>query len=253
MSVTLFYGDCLAVMRSIRPGSIDLVLADPPYGITNCKWDSVIPLARMWSLLSRVTTDKHSSILFATQPFASTLVLSNATHFKYDLVWEKNRPSNIFQLRCAVGRTHEGIHIFSSAGIAYNSTTLMTYNPQGIKVSSGIAHSRMKEGGVHGKHVTRPYKMHASHYPRSVLRFSNMQGKLHPTQKPLALVEWLVKTYTNEGDTVLDFCMGSGTTGVACVNTGRNFVGIEKDAEYFKIAKRRIDGTPTEFLTLEDD
>jgi site-specific DNA-methyltransferase (adenine-specific) len=235
-------GDCLELMKEIPSGSIDLILCDLPYGTTSCKWDHVIDPVRMWEQYRRICAG--AIVLTATQPFTSALVMSNLEMFKYCWVWEKSRPGDIFNAKNKPLKAHEDICVFSSGTTANGSDRKMLYLPQGVG-AGGVKTNNPdeKEYAFKGKrpshlanHVT-----HGSGYPRSVIQFANPnKGSVHPTQKPVALMEYLIKTYTRDGMTVLDNCMGSGTTGVACANTGRKFIGIEKDEAYFEIAKKRI-------------
>ena len=232
----LIHGDCLGIMDWIEDGKVDLVLTDPPYGTTACKWDTIIPLEPMWEQLKRITKKNGAIVLFSGQPFTSALVSSNYNDFKYEMIWQKTRCSNPYQAKIQPLRTHENICVFGSAKV---------YNPQ-KKDGKEYTISKLSGGRVAGdkktnnKNFTR--KTQSGRYPTTVATISNpsLEVGLHPTQKPVALMEYLIKTYTNEGETVLDFTMGSGTTGVACKNLNRNFIGIELDKEYFEIAKERI-------------
>lgn len=227
-------------------GSVDLVLTDPPYGTTACKWDSVIPFEPMWDGIKHAAKRNAAIVLFGSQPFTSALVMSNAGMFKYSLVWEKSRVSHFAQAPYRFLTTHEDVAVFSFGGTSKNSKSRMTYNPQGLsdchKTMKGKGHSDHRPS----KNKQSDYLQTKTGYPKSILRFKSDNAKDHPTQKPVALMEYLIRTYTNEGDTVLDFTMGSGTTGVACVNTGRKFIGIEMDAKYFEIAQRRIEAAKLE-------
>ncbi len=253
MSITLHHGDCLEVMATLPDKSVDAVICDPPYGRTACKWDSAIPFDPMWKQLKRIIKPRGAIVLFGSQPFTSALVMSNPRMFKYAVVWRKTRPFDIFNSKNKPIRIHEDIVVFSDGTIANKSPNRMTYNPQGlVKVDRAWKRPR-QYNSAHG--YDRPSDkldriLEFTNYPNTVIEFSNPNnGTVHPTQKPVALMEYLVKTYTNAGETVLDFTMGSGTTGVACVNTGRAFIGIERDVEYFRIAQERIDAaTPLEQL-----
>jgi site-specific DNA-methyltransferase (adenine-specific) len=243
--ITLYRGDCLEEMQKIADGSVDLVLADPPYGTTACKWDSVIPFAPMWQQLKRVTKKNGAIVLFGSQPFTSALVMSNIKMFKYEWIWDKGIPGGMSYCKSQPMRQTEYILVFC------NGKT--TYNPQLVKRDKPIngggmtcSDSAMTNGYIALK-KTYKYKN-----PINLILFDKIRNNsIHPTQKPVALMEYLIRTYTNEGETVLDFTMGSGTTGVACVNTGRSFIGIELDAQYFKIAEERIAKAQTEFSTPE--
>ena len=234
--IQLIHGDCLEEMKNIESGSIDMVLTDPPYGTTACKWDSIIPLEPMWAQLKRVIKPNGAIVLTASQPFTTTLISSNMGMFKYCWVWDKDRSSGALNANRMPLKYHEDVCVFYSK--------LPLYNPQMTK-GKVMSKGGSKGGGVYGLTKEKRYKSD-TYYPRSIQTFKachNMTGKVHPTQKPVALMEYLIKTYTNENEIVLDFTMGSGTTGVACANLGRGFIGIEMDEKYFGIAKERIEGT----------
>ena len=237
----LHHGDCLDILPTLADNSVDAIIADPPYGTTACKWDSVIPFEPMWKELKRVIKLRGASVLFGSQPFTSALVMSNPAMFKYSWVWEKDRGSNFAAVKWQPMKEHEDLLVFGNRAA--------TYNPIRIPRSeSGKARAQYvipicnngKRQAYNGFQDTKEqWRTPDDRCPRSIIRFNRDRG-LHPTQKPVALMEYLVKTYTNAGDAVLDFTAGSGTTGVACVNTGRDFIGIEKDANYFAIAEKRI-------------
>jgi len=228
-------------MKKIPDGSVDMVLTDPPYGTTACKWDTVIPLEPMWEQLKRVIKPRGACVFTSAQPFTSILVSSNLSLFKYQLIWKKSRVSHFAQAPYRFLTEHEDICVFSVAGTSKNAKLRMTYNPQGTKfchkVCKGKAHSDHRPSSVQQK----DYLQTVTGYPKSIIEIPSDLGRDHPTQKPVALMEYLIKTYTNENETVLDFTMGSGTTGVACKNLNRNFIGIELDETYFEIAKARIE------------
>lgn len=237
--INLMLGDCLERMKEIPDGSVDLVLTDPPYGTTACKWDAVIPFEPMWSEVWRVAKALAPVVMTSSQPFTSTLVGSMIKAFKYSLVWHKTEPTGFLNAKRMPLRAHEDINVF----YRYSGT----YNPQMThghprKVARNVDRST-KVSECYGDQSGVTSYDSTSRYPRSVLTFATDKrtSNLHPTQKPVALMEYLIRTYTNEGETVLDFTMGSGTTGVACVNTGRNFIGIERDPGYFEIASKRIE------------
>jgi len=228
------HGDCLELMQRLKDASIDMVLADPPYGTTACKWDSVIPLEPMWDELKRVIKANGAIVMMASQPFTTTLISSNMKMFKYCWVWEKSKPSNFLNCKKQPMRKVEDVAVFYAKQVIYR--------PQGLIV--GKQNSNSGTENTYGKvKSTWAQDITYTNYPHNILRFANIVGRqaIHPTQKPVVLMEYLIKTYTNEGETVLDFVMGSGTTGVACKNLGRNFIGIELDCEYFEIAKKRIE------------
>lgn len=231
----LFMGDCLEVMKYIPDGSIDMILCDLPYGTTACIWDVVIPFDRLWEQYKRLIKDNGAILLFGSQPFTSDVTRSNLEWFKYELIWEKTLASNFMLTKKQPQKKHENILVF------YNRQPI--YNPQMGEGKPYTDKARKRTVGVHGDAVTikKPIENTGTRYPSSVIKFSNgNNGGVHPTQKPVQLCEWLVKTYTNEGGMVLDNCMGSGTTGVACANTCRRFVGIEKEPKYFDIASLRV-------------
>lgn len=223
-------------MKSIPDKSIDLVCAYPPFGTTMNKWDSVIPYEELWGGLKRVVKDNGAILLFGQGLFSAELACSNKEWFRYRLVWEKTKAGGFLNARRMPLQAHEDISVFYKK--------LPTYNPQ---MSEGKPYIKKAvtngDGGNYGKfnRVGTTQKNEGTRFPRSVIRFSNDNHKsIHPTQKPVELLEYLIKTYSNEGDTVLDFCMGSGTSGIASVNTRRNFIGIELDKDYYEIAKSRI-------------
>ena len=322
-SVTLWHGDCLELMKNIPDGSVDLVLTDPPYGTTACKWDSVIPFEPMWEQLNRIIKPNGIIALFANQPFTSTLISSNIANYKYNWVWLKNRGTGFQYAKSQPMRQTEDICIFNKTlndTVANNSvfddikayfyeqreqsglrlcdftkllgnnmaghyftrviqwslpterdyqklqttgffckpyaelksmydiakasieTSKVIYNPQMIKLDKPVKYKKASScntiGGIENK---KEYYWVDETYPTNVLEFAKVSKPTHPTQKPVALLEYLIRTYTNEGETVLDFTAGSGSTGVACVNTNRHFIGIELDEGYFNIAKERIE------------
>jgi len=235
---TITCGDCLEVMQAIPDKSIDMILCDLPYGTTQCKWDSVLPLSFLWEQYTRVCTG--AIVLTAMQPFTSALVMSNVLQFKYDMCWKKSNVSGFLNAKKRPLRQHEDILVFCS--------DVPKYNPQFfVKPSVRAAQKTVKrEGQVYGDFKEGVFRSVGNEvgYPRSVIEFSTAyharEAGLHPTQKPVALFEYLIRTYTNEGDTVLDNCIGSGTTAIACINTNRNFIGIEKEEKYCRIAEERI-------------
>lgn len=239
--INLMLGDCLERMKEIPDGSVDMVLTDPPYGTTACKWDAVIPFEPMWAAVKRVMKKNGAAVFTASQPFTSALVMSNAREFRYQWVWEKNKATGHLNAKKRPLVAHEDVLVFSSDSPRYNPQDLIEKeNPtvsKGNRGRKGVGSS----GDCYGLAVRDALQTHTG-YPRSVVRFGvDMKAEFHPTQKPVALMEYLIRTYTNEGETVLDFTMGSGTTGVACVNTGRSFIGIERDPGYFEIARKRIE------------
>ena len=235
----LLQGNCLELMRYLPDCSVNMVLADPPYGTTACKWGSIIPLEPMWEQLKRIIKPNGAIVMTASQPFTSILVASNLGAFKYEWIWEKSKASNFLLARKQALKAHENMVVF-----CYGTPP---YFPQKTPGKPFKGEGRSKKGSqtVLVNNVPNPTKRadnNGDRFPRSVQYFvtAESEGCLHPTQKPVALMEYLIKTYTNEGETVLDFTMGSGTTGVACVNTNRNFIGIELDENYYRIAVERI-------------
>jgi len=230
--IDLRLGDCLEVMKTIPDGGIDAVITDPPYGTTACKWDTIIPFEPMWEQLKRVTKNNGAIVLFGSQPFTSALVMSNPKMFRYEWVWVKSKITGVLNAKRMPVRKHEQVLVFADGG-------LPKYYPQGLVKSGEV----VKQGGNsanYGDRNKKEYVKENSGCPRDVLEIKSEGKTIHPTQKPVALMEYLIKTYTNEGETVLDFTMGSGTTGVACKNLNREFVGIELDPTYFELAKQRI-------------
>lgn len=248
MTIQLLQGDCFERMKEIPDKSIDAIITDPPYGTTACKWDSVIPFEPMWEQLKRIIKPNGAIVLFGSQPFTSALIMSNVKMFKYCWVWEKDNATNFLSSKYQPMKKHEDIIVFSQMAITYSTKGNMKYYPQ---MESGKAYTQKS-----GKQKTEKHNAIArskieqiitqnsgTRFPCTILKFSRDKSKIHPTQKPVALMEYLIKTYTNEGETVLDFTAGSGTTGIAALNTNRNAILIEREPEYCEIIKRRIDET----------
>lgn len=234
----LLKGDCLELMKRIPDNSIDCVLTDPPYGTTACKWDTVIPFEPMWKEIKRITKDNGAICLFGSEPFSSALRMSNIKMFKYDWIWLKSRSTGHLDCKKKPMKCSELISVFYSKQPIYNYSLTKLDKPISSYRKKGKTGSLLgKTVDMHGKFQTE------TGYPIQVIHFKNEHNvgkKIHPTQKPVALLEYLIKTYTLENETVLDFTMGSGSTGVACKNLNRNFIGIEQDEKYFNIAKERI-------------
>ena len=242
---SLLFGNCLERMEEIPNGSVDLILTDPPYGTTACKWDSVIDFTLMWDQLKRIIKPKGAIVLFGTEPFCSLLRCSNLEMYKYDWMWEKNDATDAMNAKNKPMRKIEKIMVFSSGTTANKSYKRMNYFPQGL-----VECSKQRKGSDYGKTggsfktyrpSHKPYEQKLTGYPNDLLKFSKDKEKLHPTQKPVALLEYLIKTYTQEGETVLDFTAGSMSTAIACINTNRKGIMIEKDDHYFKVGSDRVD------------
>ena len=232
----LLQGNCLDLLPTLTEASVALVLTDPPYGTTACKWDSVIPFEPMWKQVWRVLKSNGAAVFTASQPFTSALVMSQVDNFKHRWVWDKVKPSSGLRAAYEPLRSTEDILAFCR--------TAVQYNPQKVPKKPRAERKFDSNGDAFGGgRVERFHDNKGEGYPKEIITISNADqtGRVHPTQKPVALMEYLIRTYTNEGETVLDFTMGSGTTGVACMNTGRNFIGIERDEKYFQIAKARIE------------
>jgi len=227
----IYNEDCFETFKKIKEGTIDLFLLDLPYGQTACEWDKIIDLEEMWKEIKRTMKEEASIVFFATTKFGYKLIQSNEKWFRYDLVWKKNIPVGFFNCNNQPLRSHEMIYIFRKKG--------GIYNPQKGKGKPYKKKPSVEET-VYGK-TKRIEKINlGDRYPTSILEYSRSSKTVHKTQKPLGLCEWLIKTYSNENDTVMDFTMGSGTTGLACKNTNRKFIGVEKDPEIFKIANERL-------------
>jgi len=233
----IIHGDCLEVMKRIPDKSVNMVLCDLPYGTTQCKWDTVIPFTPLWEQYRRLC--RGAIVLTGSEPFSSLLRVSNLDLFKYDWIWEKSKATGHLDANRRPLKKHEIISVFGNLDI---------YNPQGLIVKDKPTISKGNRGkkgegssgecyGLANKDAVQTH----SNYPKSIIPFNvDMKAEFHPTQKPVALFEYLIRTYTNPGDTVLDNCIGSGTTAIACLNTGRNFIGIEKEEKYWKIAEERV-------------
>lgn len=233
--MNIYCGDCLDLLKRVPAGAVDMVLADLPYGTTACKWDNVIPFEPLWEQLHRVCKPNAAMCMFGSEPFSSRLRMSNLKRFKYDWIWDKKKPGGIGFAKFQPMRITENISVFGGK----------TYFPQmelraHEKKSRNYRHSEMNRKTMAAQIKNKTY---THKYPKNILNFSNANqtGKVHPTQKPVALLEYLIKTYTQEGDVVLDPTMGSGSTGVACARLNRKFIGFEKDPKYFEIAKKRIE------------
>lgn len=244
ITVQLHCGDCLDIMPTLADHSVDAIIADLPYAVTQNKWDTVIPFEPLWEQYKRIIKPKSAIVLFGVQPFTSRLVMSNLAWFKYEWVWSKKRKTGHLNAKKMPLRSHESLLIFGDS--------LPLYYPQGL-IKTWDIHQRKpgSNGGNYGKHSASFSIAEYTGYPDTILRFPAGQEHLHPTQKSIALLRYLVRTYTNEGETILDNVMGSGTTGCAAVLEGRDFVGIEIDEDYFAIAEARIEQVRSESVQLE--
>jgi len=247
--IELLHGDCLELMKDIPDNSIDCCLTDPPYGTTACRWDNVIDFELMWAQLKRIVKDNRAICLFGSEPFSSRLRLSNIKMFKYDWIWQKNICNGFVNAKLKPLRIIENVIIFSNGKTSNKSINNMVYLPQGLieinkKVTDRRAGSDMrdrKENSAVQPSWVRNRIQKYTNYPKELIKFKSEHRVVHPTQKPVKLLEYLIKTYTLENETVLDFTFGSGSTAIACLNTNRKFIGIEKDETYFNIAKERIE------------
>ena len=244
----IYNGDCLDVMKEIEDKSVDCIICDLPYGTTACSWDSIIPFEPLWEQYKRIIKDNGAIVLFGSQPFTSVLIMSNLKMFKYILHWNKVKPSSFFNAKNSPLKKIEDVCIFSYGNIANGSKNLMKYNPQNLKIcniirppkNDSVPKNRESTISVRPSR-NKKYLQEFTNYPSDLIEFSFEGKPIHPTQKPVALIEYLIKTYSNEEDIILDNTMGSGTTCVASINTNRKFIGIEKDENYFTIAKNRIE------------
>ncbi len=233
--MNLMLGDCLERMKEIPDGSVDMILADPPYGTTACKWDSVIPFDEMWLRLNKLIKPNGAIVLFGSEPFSSALRMSNIKQYKYDWIWDKKIPSGMCNAKIMPMKQSENISVFINGKNFYYPQMVQRDNP----IKSGGMSGSLSAGAKGLKKIET--KVYTEKYPTTHLVFDKIRkGSLHPTQKPVDLLEYLIRTYTHENETVLDFCMGSGSTIVAAKNLNRRAIGIEKDAGYFEIAKQRL-------------
>ncbi len=251
-NITMLNGDCLELMANLADNSVDMILVDLPYGTTGISWDSVIPFDKMWEQFNRVAKDNAAIVLFASQPFTTDLICSNRKDYKYSLVWKKNVPTGMSSAKYRPMKYHEDICVFHKRQPTYNP--IMKERIGVGKACYNYDHYCGESNHVKLEKVKKKYDPDWVQ-PSSVLEFNvvpNRKGKLHPTQKPVELLEYLIKTFSNEGDTVLDCCAGSFSTGVACINTNRDFIGIEKDVSYFNIGSERLNNAVnTNQMTLE--
>ena len=233
----IYCGDCLKVMKRIRSGSVDMILCDLPYGMTSCQWDTPIVLEKLWKRYEKIIKDNGIIVLTACQPFTSVLIMSNINMFKYCWVWAKTKPSGYQIAKIKPLSRYEDIAVFGKGKICYNPQMVPRNKPR-----TGMVHRTNRQMKISGGGIHREYKEYTHKYPTTIIEISNAVqiGKIHPTQKPVLLFEYLIKTYTNKGDLVLDNCAGSGTTGVACKNLNRDFILIEKEEKYCRLAHKRV-------------
>ena len=246
--VKLFQGDCLKIMPNIKDNSIDLILTDLPYGTTSNKWDTTISFNPMWEELSRIIKPNNAIVLFSNQPFTSVLISSNLELYRYSWVWDKGGATGFLNSNYAPLKATEDINVFSKGTVGSLSKNPIVYYPQGVvkvnKKKKNNPKSKWREnmgyGGNNKLNSDLPYVQRYTGYPTNVLKFPRDKTNYHPTQKPVELLKYLIKTYTNENEVVLDFTMGSGSTGVACLETNRDFIGVELDEGYYNIAVNRL-------------
>ena len=239
----LWQGDCLELMKNIPDKSVDMILCDLPYGNTACKWDLIIPFDKLWEQYNRIIKDEGVICLFGSEPFSSKLRLSNFEMYKYDWIWKKNKASNFINCKYQPLKSYENICVFAKKSCTYSPKGNMNYYPQGIIVLDKPKKQRRtgnKQGEIYHSNPNVETTQTVSNYPNSIIEFDMEVKNIHPTQKPIDLLEYLIKTYTSEKDVVLDNTMGSGSTGIAALNTNRKFIGIELEPQYFEIAEKRI-------------
>lgn len=238
---TVHLGDCLELMKDVADKSVDMILCDLPYGTTACKWDVIIPFEPLWAQYKRIIKDNGAIVLTASQPFTSKLVMSNLEMFRYEWIWEKNNFTSFMHVNYMPLKSHENIIIFSKGRIAHGTSTPIQYHAQDIKIlEKPIKHTTRKIHALLRCKTTGNGEQVFTNYPKSIIKIKSEKKRVHPTQKPVALFEYLIRTYTNDGELVLDNCAGSGTTAIACINTNRNYILIEKEEKYFEIIKKRI-------------
>ena len=240
-NIELYCGDCLKLMKDIPDKSVDMILCDLPYGTTECKWDKFIDNKSMWEHYNRILKESGNIILFASQPFTTKLIESNSKMFRYEIIWIKTRPTGFANANYRPMKKHENILIFTKASTSTAGNNHATYNPQGL-IECERKVKRTSRGYQGERQNSKDeYVSKFTNYPTSIVEFPSEGKTVHPTQKPVDLLEYLIKTYSNDGEVVLDNCMGSGSTGVACKHTNRKFIGIEIEEKYFNIAKKRIE------------
>lgn len=247
MKAVIHNNDCLEILKTIPDNSIDFILTDPPYGSIRCKWDVIIPFEEMWQQLNRIIKHNGAIALFGTEPFSTLLRSSNIDNYKYDWIWEKSRPTGFQHAKNRPMSITENISMFSNANVGHLSQlrdNRMIYNPQGVESDGVKTVTKNKHGNILGRREFQEGKEYEGFtgFPTNILKFPSIGTRevIHPTQKPVELLEYLINTYSSEGETVLDFTAGSFSTGIACMNTNRDFIGIEKDSNYFKIGLERM-------------
>ena len=239
----VYHGDCLELMIDIPDKSIDMILCDLPYGTTACRWDSVIPFEILWEHYKRIIKDNGAIALFGSEPFSSLLRCSNLGMYKYDWIWKKNKSSNFINAKYQPLKNYETVSIFSKKASTYSIKGNMFYNPQGVielKASKIQTRKGIKKGEIYHSNPNIETLQKYSNYPTCIIELPMVTKPLHPTQKPVELCEYFIKTYTNEGDVVLDNCCGSGSTVIAAINTNRGYIAMEKEEEYYLLTKNRI-------------
>lgn len=243
MEYKLYNGDCLELMKHIEDKSIDMILCDLPYGTTQCKWDIIIQFDKLWEQYNRIIKDNGAIVLFGSEPFTSLLICSNVKNFKYNWIWQKNKCTGFLNAKKQPLNDHETISVFYKKQCTYNPQMTVAERIYKRGLVKRSKKDDLQQSECYGEQKSFIQEDSGLRYPKRIQYFNNndTRNQLHPTQKPVELCEYLIRTYTNEGEVVLDNCMGSGSTGVACVNTNRNFIGIEMDNTYFEVAKNRIE------------
>jgi len=237
----IYHGDCLELMPQIAKGSIDMILCDLPYGTTSCKWDTIIPFDKLWEQYERIIKPNGAIVLTASQPFTSALVMSNPNLFKYEWIWDKIIPTGFTLAKYSPMKVHENILIFSKGRMAYTPKEgYIKFNPQKTKRNKPIKGYAVTSDFLHNSTFDKQERIYNEKCPMSIIQFKKDKTREHTSQKPIALFEYLIKSYSDENDLILDNCIGSGTTAIACINTKRNYIGIEKEQKYFDIANNRI-------------
>ncbi len=241
----IYNEDCLEGMKRIPDGSVDMILCDLPYGTTVCAWDTIIPFEPLWEQYERVVKDNGAIVLTSMQPFTSALVMSRPNLFRHEWIWEKSRTTGFFNAERSPLKKHENVSVFGKRSPFYNPVKTLA-DPEKIDRRKNIRNPKVDQNGVYGKYEKVRKKDEGMRYPTTIQEFQSAEKTIHPTQKPVALFEYLIKTYTNKGETVLDNCMGSGTTAIACMNTERNFIGFELDKTYYEKSLERIKNHTTQ-------